>query len=85
MNDVDAETRGLAILGMSLGHAALTMLNAKGIISNDEIDSMLETILVGAETLLPPDDPGAQMARKLAEGLAHTIRQNRGKPTKETH
>jgi hypothetical protein len=81
----DAETRGIAILGMALGQASLSLLNAKGIISDPEIDAMLETILSGAETLLPPDDPGAQVARRLAEELVHAVRKNRDKPATETH
>jgi hypothetical protein len=79
----EAETRGIAILGMALGHASLTLLNAKGVISDPEIDAMFETILAGTETLLPADDPGVQIARKLAEELAQSVLRSRDKPTTE--
>jgi hypothetical protein len=70
----DAETKGIAIVGLVFGQAALSLLNSKGVISAEERDLMLEGILTGIETLLPIDDPGVQVARKLVERIA-TINQ----------
>ncbi len=73
----NSETKGLAILGMALGHAAISILNAKNVISDAELDHMLQTVLAGLEDLLDPNDPGVQRARKLAEGLMQTTLRHR--------
>ncbi len=73
----NSETKGLAILGMALGHAAISILNAKNVISDAELDHMLQTVLAGLEDLLDPNDPGVQRARKLAEVLMQTTLRHR--------
>jgi hypothetical protein len=81
-NAENSETKGLAILGMALGHAAISMLNAKNIISDSELDRMMQTVLSGIEDLLDPNDPGVQMARKLAEGLMQMTLKHRDNQAK---
>jgi hypothetical protein len=74
----NSETKESAILGMALGHAAISMLNAKNVISDAEMDRMMQTVLIGFEDLLDPNDPGVQMARKYAEGLESGPATSRG-------
>jgi hypothetical protein len=76
------ETRGMAILGMALGHAALSILNAKKVISDAELDRMIQTVLAGLEDQFDPNDPGVETARKLAEGLMQAILKGRGTPSR---
>jgi hypothetical protein len=74
------ETRSAAIVGCSLAQAALSLLNAKGVISNAELDTIFEIVLAGLETSFPHDDEGAQHARKLVETVAHGIQGQRNLP-----
>jgi hypothetical protein len=78
----NSETKESAILGMALGHAAISMLNAKNVISDAEMDRMMQTVLIGFEDLLDPNDPGVQMARKYAAGLMQTMLKHRGNQAK---
>jgi hypothetical protein len=45
----DDETRGVALIGMSLGIALLSMLKSKGIFTPSEVDRFLEHVLTTLE------------------------------------
>lgn len=74
MND---ETRGIALFNITLTQRLFGLLIAKGIISQADADLIVGDVLVALEEM-PPDDPGAEAARKIAENYAH--RQHRTTP-----
>ena len=78
--DKAAETRGLAIAGVSLAQAALSFMHGARLISNEQLDELLESVLSGIETTLPPDDPGVEYAQKFVENIGAIVRRRPMQP-----
>lgn len=73
---VNDETRGLALFNITLTQRLFGLLIAKGVISQADADLILDDVLAALEAL-PPAQPGAESARKIAEDYTHLIRQSR--------
>jgi len=65
-SDVDA----MAIVAYSFVQPFLSMLRAKKILSEPEVNEILNLVLTGLETRLPANDPAVRQARKLVEEIA---------------
>ncbi len=64
------ETRGIALAGMSLAVGLVAALHAKGLLSADDQDKLLDGVLTGLEEFQPATDPGVQKARVLVDVMA---------------
>ncbi len=73
MAETDIDTRGAAIVGMSIGLGLLSALSKKDIFSDRDIETFLEGIFESLETFEEVNDPGVQGARKIVEGMAYAI------------
>lgn len=62
------ETRGLAILGMSLSIALLSKLRMLGVVSEDEVTAVLEESQAAIGSLAP-DEAGSRYARQMLQGM----------------
>jgi hypothetical protein len=62
------DTRGMAFVGMTLAQAILAGLRAKGILSDEEADEVLDTALSSLESS-PSADPVVKQARALLEEI----------------
>jgi hypothetical protein len=58
---------------MAMGIGILSRLEAKGLLTSQEVDEVLEGILSGLEDFLPPTDPGARSARALVDAIAGIV------------
>ena len=73
-DDSDRYLKGSALVGMALAQLLLTVLRAKGVLSDAEADGILEETLSGLETKLPNDDPAVRQARMIVELIARAAR-----------
>jgi hypothetical protein len=80
MAETGIDTRGAAIVGMSIGIALLSALAKKGIFTEHDVETFLEGILESLETLEEVNDPGVQGAHKIVEGMAYAILEARHQP-----
>jgi len=64
------ESRGIALAGMALSLGLLTALHAKGILSAEDQDNILEGVLASLEEFQPATDSGVQKARALVDVMA---------------
>jgi hypothetical protein len=62
------ETRGLAILGMSVSIALLSKLRTVGALSEDEVTAVLEESRAAIGSLAP-DEAGSRYARQMLQGM----------------
>ena len=62
------ETRGLAILGMSVSIALLSKLRTVGVLSEDEVTVVLEDSQAAIGSLAP-DEAGSRYARQMLQGM----------------
>jgi hypothetical protein len=67
------ETKGLAIVGMTMGIGILTRLEAKGLLAAHDVDEVLEGVLNSLEDFRPPTDPGVRSARVLVDAIARIV------------
>ena len=74
--DRDAETRGMAHLGQSLSFGILSRLMAKGLLTKQEVQDILEEILISFEQLQTkdPSDESVQAARLILDAMIHAVR-----------
>ena len=71
-----AETRAIALFGMTLAQGLVATLEAKGILSQAQVDQLLAGVLASFENL-PVQDEGAQHARQMIENIAAIVSQSR--------
>jgi hypothetical protein len=62
----DDETRGLAFAGYSLTHALLSVLEKKGLLTDHDVQAVLDAALTGLEHR--HQDNSIDIARRLIEG-----------------
>ena len=74
--DRDAETRGLALLGQSLSFGILSRLTAKGLLTKQEAQDILDEVLISFEKLQTekPSDQSVQAARSILDAMIHAVR-----------
>ncbi len=80
MAETGINTRGAAIVGMSISLALLSALTKKGIFTDDDIEPFLEGIFESLETPEEVNDPGVQAAHKIVEEMAYAILNARRQP-----
>ena len=71
------ETRGLAILGMSVSIALLSKLRMAGVLSDDEVTAVLEESQAAIGSLAP-DEAGSRYARQMLQGMIRLAARDRG-------
>jgi hypothetical protein len=81
VTEEESDTRGMSILGMSMGLSLLSMLVSKGIFNSAETERYLEGVLTSLEGFQEPSDPGMQKARKLFEAISGIVRAQSQQPT----
>jgi len=62
-----AETRAIAIAGMSFTYALVGMLKRTGVLDPNAIENAFDAALSGAESAASPDDRAAALARQLLD------------------
>jgi hypothetical protein len=65
-----AETRAIAIAGMSYAYALAGMLKRTGVLDPEAIENTFEAALSSVENSLSPDDRSAAIARQLLDLMA---------------
>ena len=65
-----AETRAIAIAGMSYAYALAGMLKRTGVLDPEAIENTFEVALSSVENSLPPDDRSTAIARQLLDLMA---------------
>lgn len=66
--DLDEQTRGMAMVGQLLSFQLIGILKAKGILSKAETVGIYDSTLSQLEAL-PPDFPGIGEARKILDQM----------------
>jgi hypothetical protein len=81
MTELDSDTRGAAIVGMSMGISLLSVMVSKGVMNDQDVDRYLESVLTSLEGFQEPNDPGVQKARILFDGISQIVRGQTRQPT----
>jgi hypothetical protein len=63
------ETRAIGITAMSLVFGIILRLNAKGILTNADVDQIFEEVLGNLEDFVQTEDPSVKFARVLLDQM----------------
>jgi hypothetical protein len=74
------ETRAIAITAMSLAFGIILRLNAKGILTNVDVEQIFEEVLGNLEDFVQSKDPSVQFARVLLEQMQQLAVSQGGEP-----
>lgn len=78
--ELDDEGEGLALAAFVLGFAMLTKMKAKGLLTTEDVRSILEAALSQMETPPASTHPGSPSARVLLDGLAQVLLRPKHEP-----
>jgi len=76
---MQSDCNAAALVAMGLAQSLFTILRAKKILNDAEVNEILEMVLAGLENIRPANDPGVRQARKLAESIGRVAAEKRRK------